>query len=134
MVVMLSEAYAIHEPVLKTTPEKYGEIFRDRMVMSGLLTGADYVQALRLRRQLAAEVDGVLGRYDVLVTASGWTPAPELGRVPKFYLFEKPLLTSAFDATGHPAMTVCNGFSPGGLRSEERRLGKECVHTCRCRG
>src|SRR3546814_6877360 len=59
MVVMLSEAYAIHEPVLKTTPEKYGEIFRDRMVMSGLLTGADYVQALRLRRQLAAEVDGV---------------------------------------------------------------------------
>src|SRR3546814_13705580 len=85
------------------------------MVMSGLLTGADYVQALRLRRQLAAEVDGVLGRYDVLVTASGWTPAPDLRRVPKSYLFEKPLLTSALDATGHPAMTVCNGFSPGGL-------------------
>src|SRR3546814_14244509 len=58
MVVMLSEAYAIHEPVLKTTPEKYGEIFRDRMVMSGLLTGADYVQALRLPRQFGAGVDG----------------------------------------------------------------------------
>src|SRR3546814_18165741 len=85
------------------------------MVMSGLLTGADYVQALRLRRQLAAEVDGVLGRYDVLVTASGWTPAPELGRVPKFYLFEKPLLTPAFDAPGHPAITAFKGFLPGGL-------------------
>src|SRR3546814_11854927 len=51
MVVMLSEAYAIHEPVLKTTPEKDGEIFRDRMVRSGLLTGADYVKALSWRRQ-----------------------------------------------------------------------------------
>src|SRR3546814_16900291 len=64
MVVMLSEAYAIHEPVLKTTPEKYGEIFRDRMVMSGLLTGSDLVTALRPRRKLAAcsSEGGTLGK------------------------------------------------------------------------
>lgn len=115
MTIMLSEAFAIHEPVLKTTPEKYGEIFRDRMMISGLLTSADYVQALRMRRQLTAEVDAMLARYDVLVTASGWTPAPELGHVPKFYLFERALLTMPFDVSGHPAMTVCNGFSPAGL-------------------
>ncbi|MFN4087856.1 MAG: amidase [Alphaproteobacteria bacterium] len=115
MTIMLSEAYAIHEPVMKATPEKYGEIFRDRMMMSGLLSGSDYVQALRLRRQLTAEVEAVLGRYDVLVTAGGWTPAPVLGHVPKFYLFEKPLITTPFDVTGHPAMTVCNGFSAAGL-------------------
>src|SRR3546814_18346639 len=58
MVVMLSEAYAIHEPVLKTTPEKYGEIFRDRMVTSGLLPGSDYVQAPRLRPPVAARRTG----------------------------------------------------------------------------
>lgn len=124
MAIMLSEAYAIHEPVLKATPEKYGEIFRDRMMMSGLITAADYVQALRLRRQLAAEVDAALAECDVLVTAAGWTPAPELGRVPKFYLFEKPLLTSAFDATGHPAMSVCNGFSPAGLPVGMQIIGR----------
>lgn len=115
MTIMLSEAFAIHEPVMKRTPEKYGEIFRDRMMLSGLLTSGDYVQALRLRRQLLAEVQAAFGRYDILVTASGWTPAPELGHVPKFYLFEKPLLTTPFDVTGHPALTVCNGFSAGGL-------------------
>ena len=33
----------------------------------------------------------------------------------KFYIFEIPLLTSPFNVSGHPAMSVCNGFSLEGL-------------------
>ena len=115
MIIMLAEAFAIHEPNLKARPEKYGEIFRDRMLLSSLLTSADYVQATRLRRQLKQEVDAALRSHDVLLTASGYSAAPELRAVAKFYLLERALITAPFDVTGHPAMTVCNGFSAAGM-------------------
>src|ERR1700726_4685683 len=52
MAIMQSEAYAIHEANLRARFTDYGEIFRDRMALAGLVTGADYVQALRRRREL----------------------------------------------------------------------------------
>ncbi len=40
LIIMSSEAYAIHEKDLKATPELYGEIARDRISMGAFLTGA----------------------------------------------------------------------------------------------
>ena len=37
-VIMVSEAYAYHEPNLKTMPEKFGDIVRTRFRTGGLLT------------------------------------------------------------------------------------------------
>ena len=115
LVILLTEALAVHERDLKATPEKYSEIMRDRLMLSSLLTGADYVQALRLRRQLAGEVAAAFERCDILVTAGGYAPAPKLDQVDKFYLFQKPLHTIPFDVTGHPALGVRNGVSASGL-------------------
>src|SRR5690242_19846123 len=61
MMIMQAEAYSIHEHHLKTRFTDYGEIFRDRMALAGLVTGADYVQALRRRRELVDELDRVMG-------------------------------------------------------------------------
>jgi aspartyl-tRNA(Asn)/glutamyl-tRNA(Gln) amidotransferase subunit A len=55
--ILSAEAYAIHEANLRTRFTDYGEIFRDRMALAGLITGADYVQALRRRRELIDELD-----------------------------------------------------------------------------
>jgi len=115
LVIMLCEALAIHERDLKATPQKYGEIFRDRLMLSSLLTGMDYVQAVRLRRQLVAETEAAFDRCDVLVTAGGYGPAPKIDQISKFYIMQKPLLTAPFDVTGSPAISVCNGFSAAGL-------------------
>jgi len=115
MVIMLSEALAIHEQDLKSAPEKYGEMFRDRLIIGSTINGADVIQAQRLRRALSAELDFALSRYDVLVTAAGWAPAPRLAEVPKFYLFERPILASPFNVSGQPTVSVCNGFSAQGL-------------------
>src|SRR4029077_15733426 len=56
MAIMQCEAYAIHEANLRSRFTDYGEIFRDRMALAGLVTGADYVQALRRRRELIDEL------------------------------------------------------------------------------
>src|ERR1700741_5468117 len=52
IVIMLAEGYAIHETTLRQRFTDYGEAFRDRMALAALITGADYVQATRLRREL----------------------------------------------------------------------------------
>ena len=114
-ILMLSEAFAIHEADLRTRPEKFGWILRDRMILASLLTAADYVQANRARRQLAAEMEAALDRFDVLVTAGAWSAAPRIDAISPYYLFRRPLLTAPCDVTGLPALSVCNGFSAGGL-------------------
>ena len=123
-VILLTEALAIHEKDLRATPEKFGEIVRDRLTLATVLSGTDYVQALRLRRRLTAEVDTALAKHDLLLTASTFDAAPPIQGFPKFYLLEKPLLTAPFDLTGHPAHGFCIGFNPAGLPYSAQLIGR----------
>src|SRR6476646_2861827 len=109
MTIMLCEAYSIHEANLRRRFTDFGENFRDRMVLGGLVSGADYVQALRRRRELVAEFDRAMQSVDILMTAAAPSEAPPIDQVPKFALFERPSLTIAFNVTGSPAMSVCCG-------------------------
>jgi len=70
---------------------------------------------MRLRRVLAAEMEAALASHDVLIVAGAWSAAVRIDQVPPYYLFRRPLLTAPFDVTGHPAISVCNGFSANGL-------------------
>jgi aspartyl-tRNA(Asn)/glutamyl-tRNA(Gln) amidotransferase subunit A len=113
--IMLAEAYAIHEANLRRRFTDYGEAFRDRMVLAGLITGADYVQAVRRRRELIDELDRAMADLDLVMTATAPSEAPPIDAVPKFSTFERPLLTMPFNVTGSPAMAVCCGFTETGL-------------------
>jgi aspartyl-tRNA(Asn)/glutamyl-tRNA(Gln) amidotransferase subunit A len=114
-VILNSEGYAIHEPWLKTRFDDYGELFRDRMALGGLIRASDYVQALRRRRTLCEEMKQAMAKYDMLVSASQASEAPKITEVPKWATLEKPSLTIPFNLTGYPAMSVCSGFGAGGL-------------------
>ena len=124
MMIMQAEAYAIHEHHLQTRFRDYGEIFRDRMALAGLVTGADYVQALRRRRELVAELDQAMADLDLVLTAAAPSEAPKIDEVPKYALFERPSLTIAFNVTGSPAMSVCCGYTEGGLPLSFQLVGK----------
>src|SRR4051812_17817523 len=122
--IMLSEAYAIHEANLRSRFTDYGEIFRDRMVLAGLITAADYVQALRRRRELVAELDHAMGDLDLVMTAAAPSEAPPIDQVPKFTIMDRPSLTIAFNVTGSPAMSVCCGYTDSGLPLSFQIVGK----------
>ncbi len=68
-----TEAYAIHEQYLTKTPELYGEIARQRIVLGALTRGTDYVNALRQRGALIRHLAEVMETVDLLVTPT--TPA-----------------------------------------------------------
>src|SRR5262249_20725366 len=70
ILIMLAEGYAIHEATLRERFVDYGEIFRDRMALATLITGSDYVQAMRRRRELAAELAAAMADLDLVITAA----------------------------------------------------------------
>ena len=122
--IMLAEAYAIHEENLRRRFTDYGEFFRDRMALAGLLTAADYIEAVRRRRELAAELDRAMAGLDLVLTAAAPTEAPKIEAVGKFSTFERPLLTMPFNVTGSPAMSVRCGFTEAGLPLSFQIVGK----------
>src|SRR5947208_670646 len=122
--IMLSEAYAIHEANLRTRFTDYGEIFRDRMALAGLITAADYVQALRRRRELVNEIDRAMADLDLVMTAAAPSEAPPIDQVPKFTIMNPPSLTMPFNVTGSPAMSVCCGYTDAGLPLSFQIVGK----------
>jgi len=122
--IMLSESYAIHEDNLKRRFTDYGEIFRDRMALAGLITAADYIQALRRRRELVAELDRAMADLDLVMTAAAPSEAPPIDAVPKFGTLALPSLTMPFNVTGSPAMSVCCGYTGTGLPLSFQIVGK----------
>ena len=123
-VILTSEAYALHEPWMKSRFNDYGELFRNRVALGGLLSASDYVQAIRRRRLLCQEMAAALTEVDVLVTTAQPAEAPEITAVPKWAMLEKPSLTFPFNVTGLPAMSVCTGFGAGGLPVSMQLAGR----------
>jgi Asp-tRNA(Asn)/Glu-tRNA(Gln) amidotransferase A subunit family amidase len=124
VLIMLSEAYAVHQATLRERFGDYGEMFRDRMALAALITGGDYVQAVRRRRELAAEFATAMADLDLALTAAAPGEAPAIDAVGKFATFERPMLTMPFNVTGTPAMSVCCGYSAAGLPLAFQLAGK----------
>jgi aspartyl-tRNA(Asn)/glutamyl-tRNA(Gln) amidotransferase subunit A len=115
MLIMLSEAYSVHEPWLKERYNDYGEFFRDRCALGAFVTAADHMAAVRMRRELRAAMANVMQTVDVLVLPTTSTAAPLMEAMTKYGSFETPSFTMPFNVAGTPALSVCNGYTSDGL-------------------
>lgn len=122
--ILSSEAYAVHEPWLKTRYNDYGQNFRDRVTLGGLFSAADYVSAVRFRRELNETLAKVMADVDLLVLPSALTPAPRLDQMSSFASLETPNFTMPFNVAGTPALALCNGFSGSGLPLSLQIVGR----------
>jgi aspartyl-tRNA(Asn)/glutamyl-tRNA(Gln) amidotransferase subunit A len=113
--IMSPEAFAIHEPWLTTRFNDYGELLRERLALGGMIRATDYVQAMRLRRELCLAVAAATADCDVLLTATQPTEAPRIESMPKWGLMQRPGFTNPGNITGYPAMSICSGYGEGGL-------------------
>lgn len=114
-IILLTEAFAVHERWMQTSMHDYGELLRDRMAFGAFLTAVDYVQALRRRRELCDEIASAMTDIDILLTGVAPAEALRIDQVPKWGNFEKPSFTMPFNVSGYPAFSLCTGFGPGGL-------------------
>ena len=113
--ILLAEGFAIHGEWLRSRPQDYGRVTRERLMMGTFVSGADYVQAQRLRRILTAEVDAVLASCDAILCAGNPTAAPRLVDVDEGPFRKSHPITGPFNATGHPALALPCGFGASGL-------------------
>jgi len=123
-VILVAEAFAIHEGWMRASPEKYGEYLRHRLALGALLSAGDYLQAQRRRRDLIARTVAATAGVDLLVTAAVKGEAPDIHAVPKWASLEAPNFTIPFNVTGWPALSVCTGFGEGGLPVSMQIVGK----------
>ncbi|HTW51593.1 MAG TPA: amidase [Stellaceae bacterium] len=119
-----SESFAIHAQDLRTRPELYARVTRERLMLGGFLTATQYVQAQRLRRILTRKVDALFETADVLLTAIIPGAAPVLEETDDGPWRRQQPLASVFNVTGHPCMAQPCGFSKNGLPLSAQFVGR----------
>jgi len=109
--ISIAELYSIHEKDLKTRPQDFGRILRNRVLPGALIRAEDYVQALRWRAVLAREQAQALKRFDALLTASALNVADRAEPDQPDRLVSSPSITMPFSVGGLPALAIPCGFS-----------------------
>ena len=74
-VILLSEAFAIHEKWFQDRPEDYGALARRRIMGGAFIRAADYVNATRVKARLVHDFNEAMRDFDVAITASSMDPA-----------------------------------------------------------
>ncbi|MDX3905713.1 MAG: amidase [Pigmentiphaga sp.] len=115
MLMLLAEAFALHEPWLRGSDHLYGESLRDALLLGATITAADYLHACDHGRRLAATLDAAFDRVDLLVTAIQPGEAPALANIGKWSFLERPSYGIPFNVSDHPALSICCGMGRRGL-------------------
>jgi aspartyl-tRNA(Asn)/glutamyl-tRNA(Gln) amidotransferase subunit A len=115
-VILIAEAYAIHEKNLLTRPLDYARYTYQRMMVGATISAADLTQAFRLRRELSLIINQrILGAYDAIITANGLAPAPRFDDFPADVPAKMALQTMPFNVTGNPTLALPTKLSTSGL-------------------
>src|SRR5882672_897958 len=122
-IIAMAELYSIHEKDLKTRPELFGDSLRYRIIAGGLIRAADYVQAMRVRRDLAIAMQKLFTTIDLMLLPTG-EPAGKLEPLPHSSLFTGPSYTTPFNVGGNPALAVCSGFAANGMPQSLQIAGR----------
>jgi len=123
-IIMVSEAFAFHEPNLRTRPQDFGEIVRARFRIGGMLSAGDYLQAQRCRRWSKREFAAALRKVDFFVTPTMTQPAPAFEGYDPNDAIRGRSFTAPFNVTGLPAISVPCGFTQAGLPVGMQIAGK----------
>lgn len=114
-VVLAAEAYAYHEANLRSRPDDYGSHLRERLLIGGFYSAADYIQAQRWRSVVQQEFREVLTETDVVLTPTSPQPAGPFEESTLLGTLKRLSFTSPFNISGLPAISVCCGFTAAGL-------------------
>ena len=109
-IVMNVECAAYHQESFSTRADEYGPKLRANIEMGMLVTGVEYLQAQRLRREFRRDMVELAKQFDVLLTPATPDIAPRDLNTTGDAAFQSPWTSS-----GLPTITVPTGLSEAGL-------------------
>jgi aspartyl-tRNA(Asn)/glutamyl-tRNA(Gln) amidotransferase subunit A len=128
--IVLAEGAAYHAKTLDAWADRYTQPVRLRFEMGRHILAEDYIRAMRGRAALRREVDAALANHDALVLPTMPIPAPPIGAASiRVGSVEEPVRnlmlrnTQLFNVTGHPAISLPAGRTPGGLPCAVQLVG-----------
>jgi aspartyl-tRNA(Asn)/glutamyl-tRNA(Gln) amidotransferase subunit A len=122
--ISIVERAAAYEEWARTRLHDFGERVQNRLMLGALVSGVDYVQAVRRRRELRAELQKAMADLDAVLTATQPAEAARIDDVPIWDVFQQPNFTMPFNVAGYPAISVCSGLGAGGLPVAIQLVGK----------
>src|SRR5437588_6751828 len=122
--ISITERATAYEEWSRTRLADFSERVQRRLMLGALVSGVDYVQSVRRRRELRAELKAAMAGLDIVLTAAAPGEAPKIDNVPVWDMFDRPSFTIPFNVAGYPAMSICAGYGEGGLPVAVQLVGK----------
>jgi aspartyl-tRNA(Asn)/glutamyl-tRNA(Gln) amidotransferase subunit A len=116
-VTMTSEALAAHGERLRARWDDHLRSTRTTIAAGALVSGADYVQAQRMRRAAQRDVAAVLRDVDLVAMPTANQGAPDVAELrdgPPMAVFRRTF-TPYWDVVGNPVLALPIGFASNGL-------------------
>lgn len=108
------EGWAHYGAMIEAMPGKFAARTRARLEPGKAVTRDAHLGGLKTRGELSMAVDEVLNDVDVLLLPTSSEGAREMGD-DTLALGRSPFYNRSFNLSGHPAMSVCNGYTADDL-------------------
>ncbi|MBI2816645.1 MAG: Asp-tRNA(Asn)/Glu-tRNA(Gln) amidotransferase subunit GatA [Acidobacteria bacterium] len=128
---LLAEAYHLHKQHLEERPGDIGDDVRLLIEQGTQVTATDYIRAQLVRQKIRRALEELLQRVDLILTpTTAITAFPfemttvTVGGQQEGARIAGTRLTRPFNASGHPALSVCCGFDSDALPIGLQIVGK----------
>jgi aspartyl-tRNA(Asn)/glutamyl-tRNA(Gln) amidotransferase subunit A len=112
----MSEGHAYHRHTLRSKWADYGQGTRIALAAGGTATGADYVQAQRVRRVIRRRIAELFTHVDLIVTPTAHLGAQRIDAIDQLNLLSllPSVHTAYWSPLGNPTLAVPIGLSADG--------------------
>ena len=123
-VIGSAEAFAAHEQDFLARRGEMGKALRDKLMGGMFIRAADYLKAVRWRRELTVRTDAILASCDAVVCAGTLRLTPPLTDIAGVKDYVMGSAMCVFNATGHPALVQCIGIDSNGMPLSMQIVGR----------
>jgi aspartyl-tRNA(Asn)/glutamyl-tRNA(Gln) amidotransferase subunit A len=123
-IINASESFSAHEKDFLERGSEMGLSLRDKMMFGFSVRAADYIAALRRRRELAQMTQGMFESVDAVLIPGAYHVAPPFDDHAALKAFTSDTACHVFNVSGHPAISLCTGFDAAGLPTNGQIVGR----------